>query len=214
MSRTYTRICRSVAECPAVGSRSAGFTYLGLLFFIAVMGVALVAIAQVWHTHVRHEKEAELLFVGNQFRQAIGLYYERTPGGVKQFPKQFEDMMQDPRYPNVQRYLRKVYVDPMTGKAQWGLTRAPDGGIIGIHSLSEEAPLKVAGFLAADAAFADATSYRGWVFAYVPLDSAGGQPTARGLAPQAQRGLGPDGSPMQPLGNGSTLGNAPVVNRP
>ena len=31
------------------------------------------------------EKEQELLFVGDQFRQAIKAYYERTPGVVKRF---------------------------------------------------------------------------------------------------------------------------------
>ena len=169
------RVSRPVAGRSAIGSRSGGFTYLGLLFFIAIMGAALVAVAQVWHTEVRRQKEADLLFVGNQFRQAIGGYYERTPGTVKQFPKQLEDMMLDPRFPDVRRYLRKIYVDPITGKAEWGMVRAPDGGIVGVHSLSDDAPLKVAEFLPADAAFTDATSYHGWVFAYIPANPAGTQ---------------------------------------
>jgi type II secretory pathway pseudopilin PulG len=153
----------------------AGFTYLILLFLVAIVGATLVAIAQVWHTQVQREKEQQLLFVGNQFRQAIGAYYERAPGGVRQFPKTLEQLLQDPRFPNVQRHLRQVYFDPMTDKNTWGLVRAPDGGIIGVHSLSSEAPIKVAGFSGVNAAFAEATTYKGWVFAYVPPNALPGQ---------------------------------------
>src|SRR4051794_1161127 len=110
---------------------STGFTYIRLLFFVALMGAALVGVAQVWHTQVQRDKEEDLLFVGNQFRRAISLYYERAPGGARQYPRQMEDLLQDPRYPNVQRHLRKLYVDPVTGKPDWGLVKAPDGSIIG-----------------------------------------------------------------------------------
>jgi type II secretory pathway pseudopilin PulG len=207
MSQTNGHVRPPAGARAVLGSRSGGFTYLGLLFFVALMGAALVAIAQVWHTEVKREKEAELLFVGNQFRQAIGGYYERTPGAVKQFPKQLEDLLRDPHSPDVRRYLRKIYVDPMTGQREWGLVRAPDGGIVGVHSLSEDAPLKRAGFLAVDAAFAEATNYRGWVFAYLPPDSAGMQSVARGLSDQARRGLGAHGSANQPSAHGSSTGD-------
>lgn len=165
-----------------VGQACAGFTYLIVLFLVAIVGAGLVAVAQVWHTQVQREKELQLLFVGNQFRQAIGGYYERAPGGVRQFPKTLEDLLKDPRFPNVQRHLRQVYLDPMTDKKTWGLVRAPDGGIIGVHSLSGESPIKVAGFSALNAAFAEATSYKGWVFAYVPPNALAGK-TAAGAVP-------------------------------
>ncbi|HTT36551.1 MAG TPA: type II secretion system protein [Burkholderiales bacterium] len=210
MTRTNTRDSRPIAPRLALGTRESGFTYLGLLFFVAILGAALVAVAQVWHTEVRRQKEADLLFIGNQFRQAIGGYYERTPGTVKQYPKQFEDLMMDPRFPDTRRYLRKVYVDPMTGKAEWGMVRAPDGGIVGVYSLSDQAPLKVAGFREADAGFTDATSYHGWVFAYVPASQAGTPPNPRGVPGEGQRGS--DGSAIPPVSN--PPGNAGVGNHP
>jgi type II secretory pathway pseudopilin PulG len=174
--------------------RCTGFTYLGLLFFVAIMGAGLVAVAQVWHTQVQRDKEVELLFVGNQFRRAIGQYYERAPGGGRQYPKRLEDLVQDQRFPNVQRYLRRIYADPMTGKAEWGLVKAPDGSILGVHSLSQEAPLKVAGFSTADAAFADSLSYREWKFVYLPATQGAGQPGAPGT-PGAAPGTQPPGVP-------------------
>ena len=172
-----------VADCD-------GFTYIGLLFFVALMGAALVAVAQVWHTQAKRDKEAELLFIGNQFRRAISLYYERAPGGLRQYPKQLNDLLQDPRYPNVQRHLRKLYIDPMTGKAEWGLVRAPDGSILGVYSLSDEAPLKTAGFTGLDAGFVDSVTYREWKFAYLPAD-------ARGVAGKAGPGTLPGSTPSQ-----------------
>ena len=104
-----------------------------MLIAVAVIGVGLAATGQVWSHSRQREKEQELLFVGDQFRQAIGRYYEGTPGPAK-------------RYPNPQRYLRKLYTDPMTGKAEWGLMQAPEGGIMGVYSLSNGVPVKQAGF--------------------------------------------------------------------
>ncbi len=157
---------------------SAGFTYLALLFLIVIMGTALVAIAQVWHTQVQRDKEEQLLFVGDQFRQAIASYYERAPGGVRMFPKTLEDMLQDPRFPNVQRHLRRIYLDPMTGKNEWAFVRGPDGGILGIHSISADTPIKVAGFKGTYVSFAEAATYKDWIFSYLPFDARGGTPQA------------------------------------
>jgi len=181
-------------------TRADGFTYIGLLFFVALMGAALVGVAQIWHVQVQRDREAELLFIGDQFRRAISLYYERAPGGARQYPKRIEDLLQDPRYPNVQRYLRRLYVDPMTGKPQWGLMKAPDGSIIGVFSLSEETPIKTAGFTGANAGFVDAVTYREWKFAYMPADAraAAGTLRAPGNAPGQPPGAPPPlGAPDQ-----------------
>jgi type II secretory pathway pseudopilin PulG len=183
---------------------SAGFTYLALLFLIVIMGTALVAIAQVWHTQVQRDKEEQLLFVGDQFRQAIASYYERAPGGIRMFPKTLQDLLQDPRFPNVQRHLRRIYLDPMTGKDEWAFVRGPDGGILGIHSISEEAPIKVAGFKGTYVSFAEATTYKDWIFSYLPFDARGGTPQA-GL-PGSQTGLPGSNLPGANGGGGNIPG--------
>jgi hypothetical protein len=87
------------------------------------MGIALAGTGVIWHTQSRREKERELLFVGDQFRRAIGLYYERSPG-AKRFPKGLEDLVLDRRYPNTQRYLRRLYADPVGGTSGWGWSQA------------------------------------------------------------------------------------------
>lgn len=145
-----------------------GFTYFGLLAIIAVMGVALAAAGEVWHTAQKREKELELLFIGNQFRLAIAGYYERTPDQAQRYPATIEDLLKDPRYPSAQRYLRKVYRDPITGSENWGLIKGPDGEIYGVYSLSEEEPLKKSNFSLADKNFAGKTKYADWVFMHAP----------------------------------------------
>ena len=117
--------------------KQSGFTYLAILFAIAIAGVVLAETGINWSQAGQREKERELLFVGNQFRQAIALYYERTPGAAKSYPAKLEELLADGRYNPPQHYLRKLYRDPVTNLQKWGLIIAPEGGIMGVHSLSE-----------------------------------------------------------------------------
>jgi type II secretory pathway pseudopilin PulG len=155
-------------------NRQAGFTFLGLLFLISLMGIGMAVTGVVWQQDVQRDKERELLFIGDQFRQAIGNYYERTPGTVKAYPKSLEDLLQDKRYVTTQRHLRKIYLDPITGSHEWGLVRRPDGALIGIYSLSQDTPIKAAGFDPNDNQFQQAKQYADWKFVYVPRQSPAG----------------------------------------
>lgn len=149
--------------------RASGFTLIGVLILCAFMGAGLLAYGELASNAAQREKERELLFVGNQFREAIGAYYERTPGAVKRFPARLSDLLEDRRHPVPQRHLRRIYADPMTGNAQWGLIEAPEGGIMGVYSLSEAQPIKTGAFAARDRMFAEASRYADWQFAYTPL---------------------------------------------
>ncbi len=152
----------------APGHRQSGFTYLAILFAIAIAGVVLAKAGLNWSQSAQREKEKELLFVGTEYRKAIMLYYERTPGTVKKYPAKLEDLLQDTRYVTPVRYLRKLYRDPISNQAEWGLDMAPGGGIMGVHSLSTAAPIKTSGFAYADASFEGAGKYADWVFSYAP----------------------------------------------
>lgn len=144
--------------------REQGFTYTILLILVAIMGVALAATGMVWSTEVKREKEQELLFVGSQFRNAITLYYKNSPGQSVRYPMSLEDLLQDPRYPDTRRYLRKIYYDPISGTTDWGLVRGPNGEVLGVHSLSEEMPLKNSNFALADRDFEGREHYSEWRF--------------------------------------------------
>lgn len=150
--------------------REEGFTYLALLFCVAVLGAVLAVTGIVWSTAQQREKERDLLFVGNEFRKAIASYYEKSPGTVKRYPNNFNDLLKDNRMLSTVRHLRRVYTDPMTQKAEWGIVRAPDGGIMGIYSFSTATPIKQANFPSPELEFEKAKSYADWRFIYQPTN--------------------------------------------
>ena len=150
------------------GKRQRGFTYLCALLLVAVAGAGLAAISELWSHARQREKEAELLWIGNQFKQAIGLYYQRSPGAMKRYPEKLEDLLEDRRFVNTQRYLRRIYRDPMTGTTDWGIVEAPSGGIMGVYSKSGEVPIKTANFPWRWASFADARNFTDWKFVFTP----------------------------------------------
>lgn len=186
-----------------------GFTYVWIMFAVAVLGVTVAAAGQAWRIEARREKEKELMFVGDQFAQAIGSYYENSPG-MKRYPDSLEKLLLDKRFPTVRRHLRKMFTDPTTGNSEWGLVRQQSVGIIGVHSLSTRRPLKRANFPERYATFVDAEDYRDWKFIYLPGDTGGAAAQGRqgppGQAqPQPQSGFqpGPD-RPLKPPTRGES----------
>ena len=120
-----------------------GFTYLYIMFVVVVMGASLAVAAEFWQVAQQREKERELLFAGHEFRRAIETFRARNSGKL---PHELQDLLLDPNWPVTQRYLRKIYVDPMTGRADWSLIRDGQGGIVGIHSQSGGKPIKSGNF--------------------------------------------------------------------
>lgn len=152
----------------ACAGRQQGFTYAGVMILLVIMGIMLAATGEVWHLAQQREKERELLFVGNQFRHALALYYAHTPGLGRRYPLSLDELLKDPRFPGTQRYLRKLYADPITGSAEWGLLKGPNGEILGVHSRSEEEPIKKSQFSLADRNFEGKHMYSEWVFMVSP----------------------------------------------
>lgn len=151
---------------PEAGRREGGFTYLAMLLLVVTTSTGAVAVSTLWHTAERREQERELLAAGDELRRAIASYHTQSPGGRRQYPRRLEDLLLDPRFPGIRRHLRRILVDPVSGKAEWGLVKAPDGGIMGVHSLSGAVPLKTAGFAPAHRFFEGTSSYRQWEFVY------------------------------------------------
>jgi len=180
MLKSYFHSSSLHARCKA-----GGFTYLIMLFAVAVSGVLLAMGSVVWSQQAQRERERELLLIGKEFRRAIGLYYERTPGAIKRYPEKLEDLLRDDRYLSMQRYLRRIYLDPMTGKTEWGLVQAPIGGIMGVYSLSNGRPIRAGGFDDADKTLDGKTRYSDWQFVYTP-PAPGTQPPKPPALPKQQ----------------------------
>jgi type II secretory pathway pseudopilin PulG len=141
-----------------------GFTYLGFLLFVALSGAGLVAYSEVASHTAQREKEAELLFRGEQYRDAIASYYKKE----QRYPKALAELLEDKRYPMPVRHLRRLYRDPVTGEDEWGLVEAPGGGVMGVFSRSAEPPIKSGNFSARNLEFGEAATYADWKFIHTP----------------------------------------------
>ena len=82
-----------------------GYAMAALLVSIGVMMVLMSVAMPVWRHEVQREKEAELIFRGEQYARAINLYQRKI--GPGNFPPSIDFLVQ-------QRFLRKKYKDPIT----------------------------------------------------------------------------------------------------
>jgi type II secretory pathway pseudopilin PulG len=145
-----------------------GVVLLALLIALALGGFAVMAAVDVWSVARQRNQEQELLFAGNQYREAIYRYFVAAPRGTpRALPTSLEDLLEDNRFPVPVRHLRRLYPDPMTGSPEWGLLMAGTR-ISGVYSLSEKPPIKRDGFAPAYQQFSGLNSYRDWVFAISP----------------------------------------------
>jgi len=192
------------------GHPCAGFTYIAVILAVALMGTMLALTGEVWHTAQKREKERELLFVGNQFRLAIGQYFESTPGKEKQYPKKLEDLLEDNRFPFIKRHLRQIYRDPMTGTPEWGLVKGPGGVITGVYSLSNATALKTGNFAKQDEQFAGKGQYADWQFVYAPQDAT----TLPRPGVTTPPGAGEPGSVTSPGSDSTSSGNPSATQPP
>jgi len=148
--------------------REGGFAYLWTLMLIAFMGVGLSLAGDLYATAARRDKERQLLFIGHEFRAAIGRYYDvNGANGQHQYPLTLNDLLKDPRFPNPTRHLRRLYDDPTSGKNEWGLVMR-EGRIVGVHSLSGQTPIKQDNFNDDDAGLRLKQRYADWLFTYPP----------------------------------------------
>lgn len=165
------------APMPTGKPAQSGFTYLLVLMLIALIGMGLAAAGTLWRTESQRDREADLLFIGDQYRQAIRSYYELDPAQPR-LPQSLDDLLEDNRRPNIVRHLRRAYRDPLTG-GEFALIREPDTkGIIGVYSPAPGQPFKTAGFSVKDEAFKDAKSYAGWRFVFSPSSATAAGPAS------------------------------------
>ena len=94
-----------------------GYAMAALLVSLGVMMLLMSVAMPVWRHQAQREKEAELIFRGEQYARAIN-YYQRKMGPGN-FPQSIDILVQ-------QRFLRKKYKDPMTADGEFEII--PVGG--------------------------------------------------------------------------------------
>ena len=178
-----------------------GYAMVALLVSLVVMGVLMSMLLPIWSQAAQREREAELVFRGEQYARSIELYQRRFAGA---FPPDVDSLVE-------QRFLRRVYKDPMTedgefqilyqaqgaavvgapataarpgqviGQPTWvarppngqRTTSGPRGGVIGVVSKSTDQSLRI---------YNGGSTYSEWLFVHVssttqlggPVGGAGG----------------------------------------
>lgn len=145
-----------------------GAILLLLLVMVVILGLAAGMAGQSWRNTMQKAREAELLWRGQQYQQAIASYYGVRHGPQQMLPAKLEDLLRDPRFPNVVRHLRKIYDDPMTGEALELITD-PAERIIGVRSSSDLEPFRQDGFPKSLEKLQGKSSYQEWEFVFVPV---------------------------------------------
>jgi type II secretory pathway pseudopilin PulG len=213
-------------------SPEAGYTLVVFVMIIAVMAIMMAAAVEILDFQMQREREAELIFRGRQYVEAIRLYkqkYGRNPMRMKELWEA------DPRV------LRQKWKDPITDSEEWDViflgqegrglrvpggrgrgrqptpTRTPVferervgggggekvGPIIGVRSFSKDESIKI---------YEGRTNYNDWKFVLQEVE----QQPPRGprddrlpwedvVTPTpfgGQPGGRPDGSPDGPPGSG------------
>jgi type II secretory pathway pseudopilin PulG len=95
--------------------RQSGYVLIGILVFMTLIMIALAAIAPAIGTQIKRDREDELVRRGKQYTRAIQLYYRK----FGRFPASVDQLENT----NNIRFLRRKYVDPITGKDEWRLIR-------------------------------------------------------------------------------------------
>lgn len=145
--------------------RQLGFSYVIVMFVVAMLTLSALRGLQVTVTNERRDKEAQLLTVGLAYREAIRAYYENGPGGGRAYPPDLNALLDAPGT-TLHRYLRKRFRDPISG-SDMALITAPDGGVMGVYSPSTRTPIKSGNFPPELAEFVHAKNYQEWRFVYL-----------------------------------------------
>jgi type II secretory pathway pseudopilin PulG len=176
---------------PCAGGREGGYTYLLVLFLVAGLGLMAAQVGVVWQQAVQREREGELLAVGVEMARALASYKRVGPQQV--YPAQLADLLEDKRFPNPVRHLRRIYRDPFSGQPRWGQV-VQGGQIMGIYSLASGVPIRSHGLPKELGDVTEgASSYTEWVFR--PVDEGAGEaaPGAGGGPVAGSRGAAPGG---------------------
>lgn len=149
--------------------REAGFTMVEVAIVAVMVAILAGMVIPVARYSLRRQKELELKHQLRTMREAIDKYKQLSDAGLipleiggEGFPPDLETLAKGVdlvgQVKKKQRFIRKLPIDPMTGKAEWGLRSYQDepdsfawGGqnVYDVYSLSQAKAL-------------DGTYYKDW----------------------------------------------------
>jgi hypothetical protein len=135
-----------------------------MLYLVFLLGLALGKSLEVYSHSLQRGREEELIHVGETYRRALESYYRSSPGAIREFPRDLNDLLRDQRHFDLKRYMRKLYPDPMTGQAFLPIYDE-SGGIRGVRSSSSKKPIKTYNPASkSKESSGESTSYQDWQF--------------------------------------------------
>ena len=121
-------------ERPLAGWKQRGLTLIELIVAITILVILTGAAIPIARVRIQREKERELRRALWEMRDAIDRYKDAADRnafqikvGTEGYPPDLETLVNgvDVQGKKV-RFLRKVPVDPMTGKTEWGMRSMQD----------------------------------------------------------------------------------------
>jgi general secretion pathway protein G len=152
---------------------SPGYTFIELIFATAVIMVLASAALPLARVSIRREKEAELHRSLREMRTALDDFKRWADAqristtdvniGSENYPPSLEILVEGVPFTNdpsgrKKKFLRRIPIDPLTGKADWGLrayTDSPDATVWGGQSVFDV-------YSKAAGRGLDGTRYRDW----------------------------------------------------
>jgi hypothetical protein len=100
-----------------------GYAFLVVMMMATILLISLTAALPSIYAEGQREKEAELIFRGNQYARAI-LFFHRQFG---RFPNSEKELL---KKTNGIRFLRHAFTDPMTLSGKWRYIHANAAGMV------------------------------------------------------------------------------------
>jgi type II secretory pathway pseudopilin PulG len=110
--RTSDQVCSPFSNLRSSPGREDGYTLVIVVLTVAIMSIMMTVAVQTVEFQMRREREAELIFRGEQYVEAIRLFKSK----YGRHPMRLQEIWEaDPRV------IRKKFKDPITDSEDWGL---------------------------------------------------------------------------------------------
>jgi hypothetical protein len=170
-----------------------GYTLLIALLIVATILLITAAAAPNIYIEGRRERDEEMIWRGQQYVRAIGLYYKK----FGHYPHTIDDLVKSD---NQIRFLRQAYPDPMnTDDGSWRLIYVGPGGVL-INSVMYTNIAQVGLPMGTNAALGGLAPAAG------EGGAGAGQPSTGGAAPAG----GEENIPGAAAPTGGTSGSTPI----
>lgn len=103
-------------------SKDSGYVLLALMLTLTLMLIALSVEAPRIAQQIKRDKEEEMIHRGKDYATAVKRFVHKSGG---QYPVSIEQLENT----NHIRFLRKKYVDPMTGESDWKMVHVGEAEI-------------------------------------------------------------------------------------